>query len=867
ASTHPSFPYHHVRLPNTIKPIHYHLYLQPDYQKLINQGNVTVSLHCHQKTDFILFHGRGLQINDIRIIDQSTGNELTVKRTLQDPRNDYYYVQVNSSLVTATNYTLVIQFSGLIYPNRLRGFYRSTYVTASGQKRYLYTTDFEPTDARMAFPCFDEPAMKASFELTVVVPPGYHALFNTLARNNHTLANQNTIIHFQKSVPMSTYLVAFVISDFQHLEKKSKDNILVRTWTHQEKVHETQLSLQVAADCVSYYGKIFNIKYPLPKLDLVGIPDFSSGGMENWGLITFNEVQFLYNLKYATSTNYFYIVETVAHEVAHQWFGDLVTMDWWSDVWLNEGFATFVSYLGMRNSKPGLQGYQQFSLRTMAKAIIDDSLPSSHPVYQPVNDPNQIGALFDHISYDKGASLLRMLYEYFGEQTFFKGVEDYLKAYAYGNAKSQNLWNAMSSVTGENINSVMNTWLLQMNYPLVTLKLEKDKISISQTRFLEDKNGQTLVNQTSPYRYKWLIPFCFETSDGYVNRTIIGMNGATLQLPSAPKWVKANCNQTGYFRVNYDAKTWQSLIEQIQSDHESLSIPNKANLLDDSFYLTKVGSLNPSIFLEISRYLANETNYVPFATSLPHLDYIISTVNDLSSQTIGKKYLKYLLQSNLRQLGWKDTGSNNKKLLRTEVLSTACFAGDRSTILNITNLYREWLYNNKSISANLKSVILRCGIAHGGNWNMLLQRYYASKDATERRILMSALASSTDKSTLKKLLNIIIDKSKVKAAEALKAMIYIAQNPAGTDLAWNFVVLRWNLFFERYGQDTFSMATLITQVIKPMKSEVQLDKVKLFFKCTPNVGTGQNAVPKAIDQLETKIAWRRKYEGAISTWF
>ncbi|EDV28938.1 uncharacterized protein TRIADDRAFT_20075 [Trichoplax adhaerens] len=440
------FPYSHTRLPQTIFPLHYEIYLHPNYAKLQTHGEIKINLSCVQATSFILIHAKDIDIQSVLITDFRQ-HPINVSKTLQNNYNDFYYIQMKESFQPDQNYNLEMTFISKISTEKLQGFYRASYRDMTGNNRYMYVTQFEAASARSAFPCFDEPGMKVTVSLTIVRPSGYQALSNMPIEDSIVLNTENNMVavKFAKSVNMSTYLIAFAVVDYHYLERR-QGSVHIRTWAPADKINYTEVALNASVKILPYYRKLFGIAYPLPKLDLIAVPDFSAGAMENWGLITFRETSLLYNPKVGTISNFERVVTTVAHELAHQWFGNLVTMRWWSDLWLNEGFASFVEYLGGNLAAPSLHILESLYMKEFIPAMQYDSYINSHPILQNVDRTTEIGALFDKISYSKGCCVLTMLQDYLNSTIFFNGLRKYLITYKYRNADSDDLWNSISSV-------------------------------------------------------------------------------------------------------------------------------------------------------------------------------------------------------------------------------------------------------------------------------------------------------------------------------------------------------------------------------------------------------------------------------------
>ena len=407
-------------------------------------------------------------------------------------------------------------------------------------------------------------------------------------------------------------------------------------------------------------------------LDLIAIPDFGAGAMENWGLITYRETSLLFSEGESSSKAQEWVAIVVAHELAHQWFGNLVTMQWWNDLWLNEGFASWMEYKGVNQIRPEWNMMEQFWTAKLLPALHLDSLASSHPVSVPVKDPKEIEAIFDTISYKKGSSIIYMLEGYIGEEDLRAGLGKYLTKHKFANAVTKDLWSALSSASKKKVDveSMMNTWTLQMGYPLITFsRKEGDKgWCIKQSRFLASAhlNGSDVSLPPSKYNYSWSVPVNFKTDKGDLHQVFLEHNANTSntnveKMPADIKWIKANLNGTGYYRVMYPDDIWKGLITQLQQDHSVLGAVDRAQLLDDAFSLTRAGLLSEAIALEMSSYLTKEKSLVVWQTAIHHFSTLMELLRETEAKDDLNKYIRNLLEPIYKQLGWKDEGSHVDK--------------------------------------------------------------------------------------------------------------------------------------------------------------------------------------------------------------
>eukprot|EP01027_Heterolobosea_sp_BB2_P001403 GEZU01002139.1.p1 GENE.GEZU01002139.1~~GEZU01002139.1.p1 ORF type:complete len:564 (-),score=107.25 GEZU01002139.1:389-2080(-) len=416
---HVTGPWENVRLPTNVYPTHYRLNMNTNMSGFHFNAHIEIDIEVTAPTKYILVHSLELQINSVSLVQRneassSSQSVVTIDKFEIFPENEFLVVFLPKEIEIG-KYTLSIDYEADLNRKILSGFYVSTYTT-NGETRYMASTDFEPTDARRAFPCFDEPAMKAKWTITMSTEPGYKMLSNMNEVATTTLPSGWIQTQFAESVPMSTYLVALVVCDFDYVNTTTPDGVLVRVWARPGIANQGLTALNAGARIVSYFAQYFGAPYPLPKVDMIAIPDFTSGAMENWGLITFRETALLVDPIESSTSDKQRAVTVVAHELAHQWFGNLVTMKWWSDLWLNEGFASYVEYLGTDHVYPNWEMMDQFVILDYLSALSADSSNSTHAIAQHVVHPSDIQQMFDSISYDKGASILRMLSSFIGRQ-------------------------------------------------------------------------------------------------------------------------------------------------------------------------------------------------------------------------------------------------------------------------------------------------------------------------------------------------------------------------------------------------------------------------------------------------------------------
>ncbi|KAL4227197.1 hypothetical protein ACF0H5_015170 [Mactra antiquata] len=880
-----------VRLPRALVPSHYELCLQPEmYQgepeDFVFRGHVKIHLDCTKPTDNVTLHINKLNVSNIVFSKpQSSGSSSPSYVThTEDKDRHFLIIQLDKNTDVGTEYELSMDFVGPL-DDDLAGLYLSSYKEGN-ETVYLATTHFEPTDARKAFPCFDEPDLKANFTVTLVRKNYLISLSNMPQQKSNNITDEYVEDIYQTSQKMSTYLLAFIVGKFSGNTTMANNSLKFGTWARPSSLKQIDLALEVGSKTIVNYADYFGVGFPLPKQDQIALPDFPSGAMENWGLITYRESAMLYDPEVSSRKNVRRIVTVITHELAHQWFGDLVTMKWWDDLWLNEGFASFVEYLGADEIYPEWKMFEEFVIDTLHWAFEFDSLVTSHPIYVPVDNPSEIQEIFDSISYDKGASIIRMMRFILGEETFKKGLKHYMEAHRYGNANHDDLWKALADQSKEensenpvDVKRIMDTWTLQMNYPVVTIHKQAGKLRMVQKRFLKNEHAEDPGKFHSTYGYKWEIPFTYTTSqDPDFNQTaadIHWMTGETLEIENADisdeGWIIGNIEQYGYYRVNYDESNWKALIQQLKTKHEVISNINRAQIINDAWSLARADKLSTEIALNVLEYLDKELDYVPWVAAIQQIGYIDSMLRKTDVYGQFKAFMLSKVTDPYHHYGMNETDSNHiESLIRSDLVSLACEYGLPECIQDSKVLFNKWMENpkNNPIDPDLRSTVYCTAVAEGDEeeWNFVYEKYKAATVVTEKITLSKALACTKSTWLLSRYLELTVTPDIVRKQDATKTMVYIANNPVGEPLVWDFVRGRWDYLFNTYGSGTFSFKSLISGITSSFNTEFQLKQLKQFLKDNPNMGTGSRAFLQAIEKTETNFKWMESNKVVISDW-
>src|SRR5919109_1658058 len=563
------------RLPTTITPERYEIRLTPDLSTWTFLGEEKVSLQVHEPVREIVLNAAELEFRDVSLKLQN-GTVLPGRSQLDD-ENEQAKLSFPEA-VPAGRCELQISFSGILN-DKLHGFYRSTYKDANGQEKPLASTQFESTDARRAFPCWDEPAFKAVFQVSLIVDEKLTAISNARVLRETVLPGTGKKeVVFADSIKMSTYLVAFIVGEFEATEPVMVGDAPLRVLAVPEKKHLANFALDIGKSSLEYFSRYYGIPYPGDKLDLIAIPDFASGAMENLGAITFRETALLVDSKKATRAELERVADVVSHENAHMWFGDLVTMKWWNGLWLNEAFATFMEMLAVDRWKPEWRRWDSFTV-SRAAAMQVDGLQSTRPIEFTVEKPEEAAGMFDVLTYEKGASVLRMLEQYLDAEAFRDGIRLYLGRHQYGNAETTDLWGALEDSTKQPVRALMDSWIFQPGYPIISVKKDGPTICLTQQIFRYLSGG-------SDQDRKWHVPIFLRASTKFseVTRTmLLTEREQRIELADEVEWAVVNAGGHGFFPVRYGG----DLIDALKRDLQNrLSAVERFGLVNDSWAAT-----------------------------------------------------------------------------------------------------------------------------------------------------------------------------------------------------------------------------------------------------------------------------------------
>jgi puromycin-sensitive aminopeptidase len=842
------------RLPRHIVPTRYDLRLTPDLTAATFAGDATITVMVNRSTRTVVLNAAELDITAASIA-HGKGMSRRATIALEEPA-ERCRLTFPASIAPGI-WTLRLSFNGRLN-DKLRGFYRSTYKDAAGTTRVMAATQFEATDARRAFPCWDEPDFKAVFATTLVIDPALTAVSNTaIASERHEGGRK--VLRFAETMKMPTYLVAFIIGDIIATPPTMVGRTPLRLWCVPGKQHLAGFGQEIAARSLKFFEAYYGLPYPGDKLDLLAIPDFASGAMENLGAITFRENALLVDERAATHAELERIADVVAHENAHMWFGDLVTMSWWNGLWLNEAFATFAEMLAVDDWKPEWKRWETFGV-SRAAAMIVDGLHSSRPIEYLVHAPKDADAMFDVLTYEKGASVLRMLEQYLGPTVFRDGVRHYLRAHAYGNADTKDLWVSLGHVAKQQVPKLMNGWIFEPGYPLVTVSLaKKDRLRLSQRRFAYLSKAP---RGTAATKRRWRIPIQLSLRTGArreSRRLLLTGASTRVSLPKGVDAVVVNEGGHGFYRVRYEANLLERLLRLVP---DGLAPIERFNLVNDAWASTLAGLMPVTDYLDMTAHFRTDRDKNVWAVlidSFHALHRIIEPVRRAALET----FVRDRIGPVVAELGWTPRAGEDelRRQLRGDLIrALGTLGNDRPAQAQAAALYADYKHDPASVDPNVLQAVIAI-LAHTGDaarYQEFSERFRAAATPQEERRYLSALASFQPQDlsarTLEKTLN-----GEFRAQDAPFVVRLLLANVHGRELAWEFVKTNWDAMDRRYPkQGLRRMCEGITGLSTPALER----DVQRFFR-ERKIDLGGKTLAQYLEQLRIAVAFRERTGGAL----
>lgn len=843
-------------LPKNVKVIHYDLKMEPHFNDFTFTGEVTIDFKVLEKSTFITLNVLEIEINKAEM------EGYVIKDIVEDSEKQRITFNLNKDLVVGKIEKIYLKFKGCLN-DKMAGFYRSSYVENDTTK-YLATTQFEPIDCRRAFPCFDEPAEKAKFTIHIVCDADLVALSNMDVKNTKMLSNNKKEVSFNTTPVMSTYLIAFIVGDLKYVENNDYSKP-IRVYATPGSEHLGVYACEIAAKTLKFFEEKFDIPYPLPKCDMVAIHDFSSGAMENFGLITYRTIDLLLDPKKCNINTNKRVTSVVTHELAHQWFGNLVTMDFWDGLWLNEGFATWMSWYVCDHLFPDWKVWEFYVSDTLQHALSLDSLRSSHPVEVPIKKADEISQIFDAISYSKGSSLLKMISRWLGEEVFIKGVSNYLKKHKWGNTKTSDLWKSLSDISNKDVMNVMNKWTKNTGFPVVHVKEKLNELTLTQSRFLSTGDVKPEENQID-----YPIFLGLKTTDKFDESLVLFEKTKKIKLNIKDDFFKLNGDHSGIYRVAYEPSRWEKLGKHgVQG---KLTIEDRVGLVADAGSLASSGYIETTCFLNLVKSWSNETNYVLILEILCRISSIRNALifekDDFNASI--NSFIIDLLENRVNSVGWS---FNDDDLFADQQLKTLLFGAfsgsDQENAVDYAhNTFTMYVNGDKNaIHPNLKPYIFNVVAKYGSTetFEQLYKIYMNPVSAEEKLSALRAFGAFRDEKILEKVLDMLTKSDIIKQQDIYIPMQNIRTHAVGIERLWKWLKDNWDEIYELLPPGLSMLGSVVTFCTSGFTKLEQKQDVIEFFKDKNILGFDQS-LAQSLDVITTKINWANRDSENIKNW-
>ncbi|XP_057304865.1 puromycin-sensitive aminopeptidase-like [Hydractinia symbiolongicarpus] len=851
------------RLSRCVIPLHYDITLQPDLEKFVFSGKETIDVTVVKETKQIKLNCLDIDISSATYTTED-GIVLTPKDIKYNEQSETVKFKFENALLTGKG-RLSIEFTGILN-DKLKGFYRTNQGGAEN-KQYAAVTHFEPTDARRAFPCWDEPALKCTFDITLVVPEDKVALsnMNVVETGVHSDNASLKVVKFATTPKMSTYIIAFIVGDFDHVESTTDSGVLVRVYTSAGKANQGRFALEVATRTLMFYEDYFGIPYGLPKIDLIGVADFPIGAMENWGLVTYREQYLLVAEGATASSTKQFVAEIIGHELAHNWFGNLVTMEWWTHLWLKEGFANFIEYLCVDHLYPEYDIWSQFVTSQNIVAQTLDALSNSHPIEVAVGHPSEVEEIFDQISYSKGASVLRMLHQYIGAEDFKSGLHSYLEKYQFQNTKTEDLWEQLEIVSKKPVERVMSTWTQQLGFPVVSVSREtigdgKEVLKISQSKFsIGDQNGK---------KFRWMIPIniCTGKSPDDVAMTVLMSDPDMLiyvDKATPEDWIKLNPGQTDYYRVKYSEEMLKQLIPAIKS--KQLSSRDRLGVQNDLFAMACAGYSPTVEYIHLLNAYIDEDDYTVWTDILSNLKKLLLLFERTNSFDQFKSFVLTLITPISERIGYQKKEDEGQliSMLRNSVYTLLGMLGHKHTVQKFTEMFDEHVREVSVIDTDLRHAVYATVCCHGDADTLKHMKELVKKtDVADER---SRLLRNMGRFDCDQLRNDVLQFSiseEVRNQDTLATLSGCLSRHAGQLQTWKFIKENWDVYQVRCAGG-HARANLINYTIQNFATTEELKNAEEFLNAHP-VPSAERTIKQAMETIKNNIEWLERLSGVCA---
>ena len=846
------------KLPKDLRPTEYAIRIEPDLEKLAFTGSETVKLQADKPFKTIVLNALELEIVSASI----DGQEVLRKAITLNPGDQLLSLNLPNEL-PAGEHSLVLKFSGRINPQGQGLFFARYQEQTSGQKKIMLGTQFEATDARRMFPCWDEPSFRARFQLTAVLPKNFAAISNMPVDHEKQLGGKKEV-QFAVSPSMSTYLLVLCAGELDFIQT-TQSGVQLRVVATRGKAETGRYALESAAKILKYYNEYFGVAYPLPKLDLIAVPGGFGGAMENWGGITYYESALLFDPKNSAAHTKQEIFAVIAHEMAHQWFGNLVTMAWWDNLWLNEGFA---SWMGSKCTDHFNPGWNEWLRRIRSRhptrptgfpkeiAMQSDARSSSHPVQQPIATEADANGAFDEITYQKGQSIIRMLESFLGESVFRDGVRKYIKNHAYSNTTTADLWQALTEVSGKPVGEIAPGWTEQPGFPLITVEREGNSISLSQERFA--------IHFPNPPVLHWQVPLTYVTEDQSAPSGFL-LRDQKASLPneiSPDHALKLNIGDSGYYRVEYDDVSWKLLCAQI----DRLPEGDRVNLLADAWALVESNRKPLSHYLSL-------VNLVLGDDQLAVYDQVIDTFSFINRLLAGdqlrpsfQQFARGLLRPAFDRVGWdpKADEPEPRSFLRASLIRGLGLLNDSEIIAGCRARFDKFVTDPAAIPPDLRADVLTVvgRYSDSGAWEKLHRLGLKTTSTEEKQFYYDALASVIDPRLAPRAMAIALS-DELPSSRAAALLPFFSRHGEHPELVWDYARNHMKELLAK--QDSFSVNSFAPDLVMFSSSPKDAEALQKYARANlPD--TSNKEVTKAVDEIQFRAELKDRLRPQIKNW-
>lgn len=830
--------------------------------------NRRCSLHVLEETTSISLNTLEVNIHTTRI--SSDGKLISSSPSLSYNKDTQTtMISFDSTIPAGSKCTLTHTFSGTLN-DHMAGFYRSSYKNKDGSTGYMATTQMEPTDARRAFPCFDEPSLKARFTITLIADKHMTCLSNMDVKSETEVDSKITgsrrkAVTFNETPLMSTYLLAFIVGELKMIETNSF-RVPIRVFaTPDRDIEHGRFSLELAARTLAFYEEKFDSKFPLPKMDMAAIPDFSAGAMENWGLITYRVVDLLFDEKTSGASTKQRVAEVVQHELAHQWFGNLVTMDFWDGLWLNEGFATWMSWYSCNSFYPEWKVWQGYVTDTLQSALGLDGLRSSHPIEVPVKRADEINQIFDAISYSKGSCVLRMISKYLGEETFMEGIRRYLKRHAYGNTQTSDLWAALSEASGKEVEKVMDIWTKNVGYPVISVTEDEkaNSINIKQNRFLRTAD-------VKPEEDKTLYPVFLglRTRDGVDEELVLNGREYSFKVKDLD-FFKVNADHTGVYRTSYTPERLLKLGEAAKAGQ--LSVEDRAGMIADAGALAASGYQKTSGILSLLKGFSTEPEFVVWDEVTTRVASVRNAwiFEDEDVKSALKSFQRDLVSDKAHQLGWHFVKDEDhiQQQFKSLLFGAAGLAGDEKVVNAAFDMFNRFKNGDRgAIHPNLRSCVYAIVLQTGGEeeYNVVLNEYRNAATSDERNTALRSIGRARDPKLISRTLEMPLSEE-VKGQDIYLPLGGLRTHKEGIGALWNWMKEHWEEIEKKLPPGLSMLGSVVQVCTSSFTTEEQMREIQDFFANRSTKGFDQG-LAQSLDSIRAKSRWVRSSREEVRAW-